>query len=116
MKITNIHGKVLFSSRHKTIKATLEAAVKKEANLEGANLRGANLERVNIDFSCWPLWCGTKNVRVDIKIIRQLLAHVCCLDNTSKEYKEIKKLILPFAKKSHRAEELNLKKKKIQNI
>ena len=41
-------------------------------DLSGANLRGAN-----IDFSCWPLWCGSFGVKTDIEQIRRLLYHIC---------------------------------------
>jgi len=57
----------------------------RQANLQGANLRGAdlrdadlrraNLVGANIDYSAWPLWCGTKNVKVDTRIAEQLAGH-----------------------------------------
>ena len=78
----------------------------KRANLEGANLEGANLKGANLDYSCLPLWCGSKGMKVDLKIVYQLLAHVACLDCEEPEFAEIKEKIMPYAKKSHRAEEL----------
>ena len=45
------------------------------ADLRDADLRGADLRDANIDYSCWPLWCGTQNVIIDERQARQLLAH-----------------------------------------
>ena len=73
------------------------------ADLQGANLRGADL-----DFSCWPLWCGSKNVKVSNTIAQQLAAHFCVLDCDDKDFKKAQKAILSFAKKSHRAYDLGL--------
>ena len=50
------------------------------ANLCGADLHSANLCGANLDFSCWPLWCGSKNVKVDDRLIAQLIFHVTRLD------------------------------------
>jgi uncharacterized protein YjbI with pentapeptide repeats len=88
--------------------ADLRYADLSRADLSGANLHRADLSRADLDFSCWPLWCGSKNVKVDLKIVYQLLAHVACLDCGEKEFAEIKKAILSFAKKSHRAKDLGL--------
>ena len=78
------------------------------ANLERAHLEGANLEGANLDFSCWPLWCGSKHVKVDKKIAVQLIAHICVLDCEDKEIKAAIKGLLPLAKQCHRAQELGL--------
>jgi len=88
--------------------ADLGGADLHEANLHGANLRGADLHEANIDFSCWPLWCGSKDVRVDLKIVYQLLAHVACLQCNDKEFEKIKNAIILYAEKSHRAKDLGL--------
>ena len=55
--------------------ANLRGANLRYANLRDANLRGADLRRADLDFSCWPLWCGSSNVKIDDRIARQLLAH-----------------------------------------
>lgn len=47
---------------------------------ESANLCGADLCGANLDFSCWPLWCGSKNVKADDRLIAQLIFHVTRLD------------------------------------
>jgi hypothetical protein len=47
-------------------------------------------------------------VKVDLGIVYQLLAHVACLDCDKPEFAEIQAAILPYATKSHRAEDLGL--------
>ena len=74
--------------------------------LSGEGGKRANLKGANLDYSCLPLWCGSKGMKVDLKIVYQLLAHVACLDCEEPEFAEIKEKIMPYAKKSHRAEEL----------
>lgn len=83
--------------------ANLWSADLRDANLQGADLRGADL-----DFSCWPLWCGSKGVIVDLKVVYQLLAHVACLQCDDPEFQDIKKAIMPYALMSHRAADLDL--------
>ena len=83
------------------VRANLQGADLQEANLRGANLQGANL-----DFSCFPLWCGGTQFECDAKLVYQMLAHICTLDFTDED--GIRALILPFARKSHRAKELGL--------
>ena len=78
------------------------------ADLRGADLRGADLRGANIDYSCWPLWCGSKTVKVDAKIARQLAAHFRVLDCDDRGYLAAREAILEFAKKSHRAADLGL--------
>ena len=56
--------------------ADLRSANLRSADLRSANLSGANLSGADLDFSCWPLWCGSKNVRICEKIAKQLVAHV----------------------------------------
>jgi len=90
--------------------ANLEDANLKYANLKRANLEDANLEGANIDYSVWPLWGGSKNVKVDIIQVRQLLAHVYVLDCADKEFKDIKSNIFQYAVKSHVADDLCIKK------
>ena len=63
------------------------------------------LENADIDYSCLPLWCGSLGVKVDNKIVYQLLYHVCSLDCDNDEFKEIKDKIKNYANKFHRIEE-----------
>jgi len=60
------------------------------ADLRGANLYGADLRGADIDFSCWPLWCGSFNAKVDDRIWAQLYNHLKALDHPwSKELNQM---------------------------
>ena len=78
-----------------------------EVDLSGAALRGADLRGADLDFSCFPLWCGGSKFQCDTKLVYQLLAHICTLEFDDTE--GIKNLIMPFAVRSHRAEDLGLR-------
>ena len=58
--------------------ADLYSASLCEANLCNADLRGANL-----DFSCWPLWCGSLHVTIDEDQAAQLAYHLASVLPTS---------------------------------
>ena len=60
--------------------ADLRYADLSNANLRYANLRYADLRYADLDFSCWPLWCGSKNVKADDRLVAQLIFHVTRLD------------------------------------
>ena len=76
-------------------RADLQGANLRRANLQGANLRGANLRSAdlrradlrsaNLDFSAWPLWCGSVGAIVDDRIQRQLLYHAYATDNPEQD-------------------------------
>jgi hypothetical protein len=89
-------------------RANLEEANLVRTNLKRANLERANLVRANIDFSVWPLWCGSQNVKVDARIAAQLAAHFCMLDCDDPAYQAARAACLEFAKTSHKAKELGL--------
>ena len=65
--------------------ADLRGADLRQADLLGADLRGANLYEADllgadlrgadIDFACWPLWCGSLHAKVDERIARQMMYH-----------------------------------------
>ena len=82
------------------------------ANLTGANLTWADLTRADLDFSVFPLWCGGSNFKCSVKLMYQLLAHVYTLnpsnDKEEDEFITIKKAILKYALKSHRATDLKI--------
>ena len=59
-------------------RAKLQGADLQGANLQDANLKGANLRGADLDFSCWPLWCGATNITIDSKISKQLVYHAIC--------------------------------------
>lgn len=85
--------------------ADLRDADLRGANLRGANLRDANLRDANLDFSCWPLWCGSKGVKVDARIVRQLVMHLLWLDSDCSEMKALRRIktLEKIAAKCHRA-------------
>ena len=71
----NLRGANLFGAdlREASLSgADLREANLHRANLRGADLRGADLREANLDFSCWPLWCGSKDVKLDAAQIDQL--------------------------------------------
>jgi len=86
--------------------ADLRRADLQRADLRGADLRRADLQGANLDFSSFPLWCGGAQFKCDPKLIYQLLAHICTLEFDNSE--GIKELMMPYARKSHRAKDLGL--------
>ena len=87
--------------------ANLRRANLRRANLSGADLSGADLRRAdlseadlseaNLDFSVLPLWCGSLNVKVDDRIVRQLLYHVIRIAQVSSLSQELKDALLSKA-------------------
>ena len=79
------------------------------ADLKGADLRGADL-----DYSCFPLWCGSKGMIVDRRIAAQIAAHFCALECDDADYIAAREAILEFAQTSHRAKVLGLEIKECE--
>jgi len=88
--------------------ANLQGADLRGADLRGADLRGADLRGAHLDYSCLPLWCGSKGMKVDKLIAAQIAAHFCALDCDDADYQAARTAILEFAKTSHRADDLEL--------
>ena len=59
-------------------KADLRGADLRFADLTRADLRKADLREANLDFSCLPLWCGSLDVKIDVRIAEQLMYHALC--------------------------------------
>ena len=78
--------------------ADLRGADLREADLQGADLQGADLRRADLDFSCLPLWCGSFDMKVDTKLVWQIIAHLKRLNtsNVSKKAKEALNLLTPY--------------------
>ena len=85
--------------------ADLQEADLQEANLRLADLRWADLREANLDFSAWPLWCGSLNVTVSLDFVRQLSYHVMGLivpdadmsDEERAELARVREVLAPFA-------------------
>lgn len=89
------NGEVIHSGEFASIKECLEDGVAKgvcfnyaelnEAELNHAALNGAELNCV-LDYSAWPLWCGSTKAKVSDRIAMQLAYHAICV--MSKEQQE----------------------------
>ena len=81
--------------------ADLRGADLQRADLLDANLRYANLRSANLDYSCFPLWCGSKGIKLDRRLFLQLLAHICAVEVDDEECKKTQEYLMPLAKQSH---------------
>jgi uncharacterized protein YjbI with pentapeptide repeats len=72
------------------------------ADLRHADIRNANLNGAKLDFSCWPLWCGSLDVVVDAKIAAQLAYHFCQVKCDDPEVKQVQEAMQVLASKFHR--------------
>ena len=81
--------------------ANLRGAYLRDADLRGADLRDADLRGADLDFSCLPLWCGSKSIIVDRRIAQQIAAHFCALKCDDADYIKAHDAILEFAQGSH---------------
>jgi len=95
LSYANLHG------------ADLRGAYLHGADLRGTNLRGTNLSGANIDFSVWPLWCGSLGVKTDKRVAAQLLYHALdamenCTDACIRDMVLRHEDLLEFANSFHR--------------
>ena len=89
--------------------ADLRSADLRSADLRSADLGGADLREANLDFSCWPLWCGSLRAKIDKRQFCQLLYHTIRAGQ-SVEDEEIKEFfknpaVLELANQFHRADD-----------
>ena len=91
--------------------ADLRGANLRWTDLSEADLREADLTEANLDFSAWPLWCGSLGVKCDARLSRQLAYHLCALDCDDPEYLQVREACLDFANKIHRDDVPRLKRK-----
>ena len=89
--------------------ADLRLANLRGADLRGADLSGADLRGADFDFSCWPLWCGSLDAKIDRRIFCQLLYHTLRAGQ-SVDDQEVKKLfeipeVVNLANKFQRVDE-----------
>jgi len=76
-----------------------------EEDGERADLLGADLREADVDFSAWPLWCGSLGVRVVRRIAAQIAYHFCRLDCDDPEYLAAREALAKFANTFHRVDE-----------
>ena len=85
--------------------ANLRGADLRRADLSDANLRGADLRGANLDYSCYPLWCGSLHLKADKRLACQLAYHLCSMQCDDADYIKMRNSILGFANQFHRADE-----------
>jgi len=82
----------------------------RNADLRNAVLQYADLRNANLDFSSFPLWCGSFNIKDDGKLVKQLLGHIARINCTDKQLQQwIKKIPKKYANdicKRHDVEEV----------
>jgi len=82
--------------------ADLTDADLRRANLTGVNLTDADLTGADLDFSSWPLWCGSLKAKLDQKQKRQLLYHALAVMTPKERKKYATKAGMAFVNKFHR--------------
>ena len=109
-KILDAHKLWLETNGQNGEMADLSGADLSGADLSGANLRRAILRGADLDFSCFPLWCGGLSVHIEdrqaIQLLYHLLYNVRFSKNTSAALKEVllTKDMIEKANKFHRTE------------
>ena len=68
----------------------------------------AVLYGTDIDYACWPLWCGGLYVKIAKRQACQLAYHFCNQDCDDPEYIEARNAILKFANQFHRTGECGI--------
>lgn len=103
-EIIRLH-KMWLNGEEEGERANLRYANLQNANLQDASLRGADLRDASLDYSCWPLWCGSLDVKVDRRIAAQLAYHFCRLDCDDPDYISARNAVINFADEFHRVKE-----------
>ena len=85
--------------------ANLSDANLSDANLKGANLNDADLRGANLDYSCYPLWCGSLHLKANKRLACQLAYHLCSMQCDDADYVKMRNSILGFANQFHRVDE-----------
>ena len=90
-------------------RAELQGADLRGANLRDADLRCADLRDANLDFSCFPLWCGGLDIHLDDRQLIQIAYHLVRnglhSKNASEETKKELAKLIDFANRFHRVDE-----------
>ena len=66
------------------------------SDLSGSNLSYSNLSGSNLDFACWPLRCGSFNVKACKRLVAQLAKHLAMLDVSMSDDEELKAAMSEF--------------------
>ena len=69
------------------------------------DLSDANLSGADLDYSCYPLWCGSLHLKADKRLACQLAYHLCSMQCDDADYIKMRNSILGFANQFHRADE-----------
>ena len=85
--------------------ANLRGADLRGANLKDADLRGADLRGTNLDYSCYPLWCGSLHLKANKRLACQLAYHLCSMQCDDADYVKMRNSILGFANQFHQVDE-----------
>ena len=91
--------------------AYMQDADMQDADMQRANLRGADMRGADIDYSAWPLWCGSLKAHVDDRIAIQLLYHtLSVVQHSPYVSEELKRTLLTedvvdIANRFHRVDE-----------
>jgi len=93
--------------------ANLTNANLSKTDLQGVDLKGANLTGACIDYSCWPLSCGSLNVVVDERTLKQIGYHWMSLIPIDKIKKLGLEKAVEFVNEFHQVEKGDCPKIKI---
>ena len=85
--------------------ADLRGADLRSADLRSADLRSADLRGANLDYSCYPLWCGSLHLKANKRLACQLAYHLCSMQCDDADYVKMRNSILGFANQFHRVDE-----------
>ena len=78
------------------------------ADLRDADLRCADLRGANLDYACWPLWCGSLDAIIDKRIFAQLAYHLCRTVCDDPEVREAQRSLRHIANQFHRVDECGM--------
>ena len=85
--------------------ADFRGADLRDTDIRGTNLSNANLRGADLDYSCFPLWCGSLHLKADKRLACQLAYHLCSIQCDDADYIKMRNSILDFANQFHRVDE-----------
>ena len=81
--------------------ANLRCADLRSADLSSADLSSADLRSANLDMSVFPLWYGSLDIKVDIRLSAQIAYHFCRFETDDPEVKKAQESLKKLANKFH---------------